>query len=127
MLRGDWSERDALLRQAEGASLSHTVVDLTRNAASQPARAVPWSATAKNAGRGIARGERLAEQYGETWCVRTSGASGCLAARRTRLTDCRLSAPTHGTSVPLPGPKGLPDTGDAESARGNLAGVTALT
>ena len=37
------------------------------------------------------------------------------------LDGLRLSAPTHGTSVPLPGPKGLPDTGDAASARGNLA------
>ncbi|NOT26364.1 MAG: hypothetical protein HOP16_09720 [Acidobacteria bacterium] len=39
-LRGDWSERDALLRQVEGTSLSYAVADLTRNAASKPARAV---------------------------------------------------------------------------------------
>ncbi len=32
--------------------------------------------------------------------------SGRLAARRTRLHGRRLSAPTHGTSVPLPGPRG---------------------
>jgi hypothetical protein len=39
-LRGARSERDARLRQAEGTGLSYSVTDRTRDAASQPTRAV---------------------------------------------------------------------------------------
>ncbi len=121
-LRGDWSERDAPLRQAEGSGLSYTVVDRTRAAASQPARAV----------HGRPRIEtRVKESQEGNVSPRYLARPGVCARAGFRLPrgsahaldGRRLSAPTHGTSVPLPGPKGLPDTGDAASARGNLAGA----
>ncbi len=122
MLRGDWSERDALLRQAEGASLSHTVVDLTRNAASQPARAVHGQPRLKMRVKESQEGSvSLSNTARPGVCVRVGFRLPRGSAHA--LDGLRLSAPTHGTSVPLPGPKGLPDTGDAESARGNLAGA----
>lgn len=42
------------------------------------------------------------------------GSAACLNGRR-------LSAPTPGTSVPLPGSNGAADHGDTKSARGDLA------
>ncbi len=102
-LRGDWSERDAPLRQAEGTGLSYTVTDRTRDAASQPLWGCPRSATVRNAGRGIAL-EGNAPPNILAGPVRTHERdSGRLAARRMRLIGRRLSAPTPGTSVPLPG------------------------
>ena len=47
--------------------------------------------------------------------------SGRLAARRRQSNGRRLSAPTRGTSVPCPAPRGAADEGDAASARGDLA------
>jgi hypothetical protein len=103
-LRGARSERDARLRQAEGTGLSYSVTDRTRDAASQPTRAV----------RGRPRLEqRVKASHIEGTFRRTfrrglvragERDSGRLAARRTRLIGRRLSAPTPGTSVPLPGP-----------------------
>ena len=122
MLRGDWSERDAPLRQAEGTGLSYTVADRMRDAASQLARAV----------RGRPRVEtRVKESQEGNVLPRISARPGVCARAGFRLPrgsahaldGLRLSAPTHGTSVPLPSPQGLPDTGDAASARGNLAGA----
>ena len=101
-LRGDWSERDAPLRQAEGTSLSHAVTDRKRDAASQPARAVhgrPRIETrVKESVEGNAPPIRLA---GPGMCYR----AGLRSPRGSAHTPDgrRLSAPTHGTSVPLPG------------------------
>lgn len=44
------------------------------------------------------------------------GSAACLNGRR-------LSAPTPGTSVPLPGSIGAADHGDTKSARGDLANL----
>ncbi len=121
-LRGDWSERDAPLWQAEGYWLVSRLHRSDAHGRVPAHEGCPWSATARNAGQGIARGARLADQSaGPGVCAR----AGFRLPRGSAhaLDGLRLSAPTHGTSVPLPGPKGLPDTGDAESARGNLAGA----
>jgi hypothetical protein len=103
-LRGAPSERDAQLRQAEGTGLSYSVTDRTRDAASQPTRAV----------RGRPRLEQRVKASHIEGTFRRAlrrglvgvdeRDSGRLAARRTRLIGRRLSAPTPGTSVPLPGP-----------------------
>jgi hypothetical protein len=121
-LRGDWSERDALLRQAEGTSLLYTVTGRRRHAASQSARTVHGRPRLE---------QRVKESQEGNVPPSDSARPGACARAGFRLPrgsahaldGLRLSAPTHGTSVPLPGPKGLPDTGDAASARGNLAGA----
>jgi len=61
-LRGDWSERDAQLRQAEGTSLSYTVTDRTRDAASQPTRAVHGRPRLETRVEESHRGERAADR-----------------------------------------------------------------
>ena len=72
-LRGDWSERDAPLRQAEGTGLSYAVTDRTRNAASQPARAVRGRPRLETRVKESQEGNVSLTDIGETWRVRTGG------------------------------------------------------
>ena len=119
-LRGDWSERDAPLRQAEGTSLSHAVTDRERNAASQPARAVhgrPRIETrVKESLEGNAPPIRLA---GPGMCYRAGLRSP--RARRTHLTDADCPPRLTGLRSPCPALRGAADDGDAASVRGDLA------
>jgi hypothetical protein len=102
-LRGALSERDAPLRQADGTGLSNTVADRTRDAASQLARAVRGRPRLETRVEESHRGERSAGLMAagpgkrERAGLRSSRGSACASDGR------RLSAPTHGTSVPLPG------------------------
>ncbi len=56
-VRGARCERDARLRHVEGSDVPHALSDRTRDAASQPARAVRGRPGLETAGRGIARGD----------------------------------------------------------------------
>lgn len=72
-LRGDWSERDAPLRQAEGTGLSNTVTDRTRDAASQSARTVHGRPRIETRVKESHRGETRRRVIGGASCVRRAG------------------------------------------------------
>lgn len=99
---GPQVERDARLRHAEGSSVPHALFDRERQAVPQPP-GCPWLDEAKTAGQGIALEGTRRRAVGGAWSACGERDSGRLAASCTRLIGRRLSAPTHGTSVPLPG------------------------
>ncbi len=101
-VRGDQSERDARLDTSRAPTCHMPCPTGSRDAASQPARAVRGRPWLKQRVEESHRGECPAEDRRGQMCANERD-SGRLAARRAWLNGRRLSAPTHGTSVPLPG------------------------
>lgn len=118
-LRGDWSERDAPLRRLRAPAC--LTPSPTGRATPRPGRsgAVRGRPRLETRVEESHRGERAAKQ------LATPGGWARAGLRSSRGSTHppdgrRLSAPTPGTSVPCPAPRGAADEGDAASARGDL-------